>query len=328
MTVTTLTAQRRLEFGLALLASGDGAGAAEACRAVLELDPDYPEAYFSLGQALDLQGKRDAAVQAYRDYLATAPDDELGALARLVLLGAAPEPERLPIGYVRRLFDQYAARFDLALTQRLNYRVPLLLRGLLESDPTAVAAPLDILDIGCGTGLSGAAFGDRANHLAGVDLSPAMLAKARARGIYGELQAGDLIEALRQRPARWDLIVAADALIYFGDLEPCFTAARAALRDGGRLLFSLEAPTSPAPAGYRLAATLRFQHEHDYVAALAAAKGFAVLRANEDDLRLEAGRPVRGWLYLLRATEGPVPVCEAAMARREPDDWNEAGFGH
>jgi len=323
LTVTTLTAQRRLEFGLALLASGDAAGAADAFRAVLELDPIYPEAHFSLGEALEQAGERDPAVQAYRDYLATAKDDELGALARLVLLGAAPQPDRLPVGYVRRLFDQYATRFDQALTQRLGYRVPLLLRGLFDSVQHSVPTPLDIIDIGCGTGLSGAAFRDLATHLAGVDLSPAMLAKARDRGFYAELEAGDLVDALRSRPARWHLIVAADVLIYFGDLAPCFAAARAALRPGGSFLFSLEAATAPMPGGYRLSAAQRFQHDPAYVNAVAVEQGFTVVRQIEDDLRLEGGQAVRGRLYLIRTTAAFAGAFRPAKPSRGPGERNE-----
>jgi len=326
LTVTTLTAQRRLEFGLALLASGDAAGAADTFRAVLEVDPTYPEAHFSLGQALELTGERDAAVRAYCDYLVTARDDDLGALARLVLLGASPEPDRLPAAYVRRLFDQYASRFDQALMERLNYRVPRLLRSLFDAAGHPPPAPLDILDIGCGTGLSGAAFRDLANHLAGVDLSTAMLARARKRGIYAELQPGDLIDALRKRPAHWHLIVAADVLIYFGDLAPCFAAARSALRPDGCLLFSLEAQTSAAPGGYRLSSAQRFQHDPAYVNDTAVAQGFTVARQTEDELRLEGGRAVRGWLYLLRTSGTLGNPLWPATPSRGPSERNGPEF--
>jgi len=42
------------------------------------------------------------------------------------------------------------------------------------------------LDLGCGTGLAGAAIAGRVTHLTGVDLSPAMLARARAKQIAFE----------------------------------------------------------------------------------------------------------------------------------------------
>ena len=55
---------------------------------------------------------------------------------------------------------------------------------------------LRILDLGCGTGLSGAAFKDLAAKLHGVDLSPAMIEKSRAREIYDRLSEDDVVGAV------------------------------------------------------------------------------------------------------------------------------------
>ena len=57
------------------------------------------------------------------------------------------------------------------------------------------------LDLGCGTGLSGAAFKDRAGHLTGIDLSPAMIEKARSRGIYDSLAVADIERAMAGDPS-------------------------------------------------------------------------------------------------------------------------------
>ncbi|MFX8227089.1 methyltransferase domain-containing protein, partial [Acinetobacter baumannii] len=74
------------------------------------------------------------------------------------------------------------------------------------------ATGLRILDLGCGTGLAGVTFMALAAHLAGVDLSPRMVEKARQRGLYDELGVGDVVEAMRRTPGGWDLLVAADVL--------------------------------------------------------------------------------------------------------------------
>jgi predicted TPR repeat methyltransferase len=55
-----------------------------------------------------------------------------------------------------------------------------------------------------------------------------MLAKARERGLYDALEAADIVDHLRRFGAAFDLIVAADALAYCGDLQPIFAAAAAA----------------------------------------------------------------------------------------------------
>lgn len=49
---------------------------------------------------------------------------------------------------------------------------------------------LDILDLGCGTGLVGSWFRDYARKLVGVDISPTMLDMATKKGCYHELRRG------------------------------------------------------------------------------------------------------------------------------------------
>lgn len=49
---------------------------------------------------------------------------------------------------------------------------------------------LDILDLGCGTGLIGSWFKDYANKIVGVDISPTMLDMATKKGCYHELRRG------------------------------------------------------------------------------------------------------------------------------------------
>lgn len=49
---------------------------------------------------------------------------------------------------------------------------------------------LDILDLGCGTGLIGSWFKDYARKLVGVDVSPTMLDMATKKGCYHELRKG------------------------------------------------------------------------------------------------------------------------------------------
>ena len=76
-----------------------------------------------------------------------------------------------------------------------------------------------------------------------------MIEKARARGLYDELHVAEAEAALRQWPLRFDAIVAADVLLYFGELAPLLAAAAAALRPAGIFAFSIE--TDPDPARTR-----------------------------------------------------------------------------
>jgi predicted TPR repeat methyltransferase len=182
------------------------------------------------------------------------------------------------------------------LEGRLRYRTPALLAEAVGAVLPANAA-LSVLDLGCGTGLSGLALKPFARRLEGVDLSPRMLDAARARGIYTALHEADLLAFLPTRRAGYDLIAAADVLNYLGDLAPALAAMRAALRANGVAAFSLETGDI---APFELAEGMRYRHAPAHARALAEAAGFAVLSETLVTLREERGRPVAGLLMILQ----------------------------
>jgi predicted TPR repeat methyltransferase len=334
-----LRADRRLEVGLALLAERRPAAAAGAIEAALEIDAAYADAWFALGEAREQAGHRRRAAQAWRRYLALEPGDALGAGLRLALLGTAPPPDRPPEAYVRRLFDQYAPRFDAALRDGLAYGAPELLAEAVaaESPGLACAAPPPprrVLDLGCGTGLCGPLFRAGTVWLEGVDLSPGMLVRARERRVYDALvveEAERYLAAVGTPPegspapepaerVPFDLIVAADVLVYLGDLAALFRAAARALVPGGLFAFTLEAAGDGEPGPFRLQPSQRYAHRPASVAALAATAGFETLRLTPVSYRLEAGNPVPGLLVLLRrptqaAPQPPLPAVAGPLGR-------------
>ncbi len=157
---------------------------------------------------------------------------------------------------------------------------------------------LDILDLGCGTGLCGPLLRPIAGTLCGVDLSPAMIEKAKARGVYDRLEVCDLVQALRKMPRSFDLLVAADVLIYFGDMMPTFEAAAEALRPGGLFAFTVESGNVDR---YELEQkTRRYVHSKSYLQRLASMFGFKEESFEEIVIRMNAGVPVAGYLVLLR----------------------------
>ena len=252
----------------------------------LERAPDWPPALFALGEARAKLGDANGAAEAFRASLAADPADAQGAAGRLALLGEGEPPRDLPRAYVARLFDDYAQRFDRHLVEELAYRGPALIAAAIDA-----AAPgrrfARALDLGCGTGLAGAPLRARVERLEGVDLSAAMLAKARERGLYDALEAADIVDHLRRFGAAFDLIVAADALAYFGDLQPVFAAAAAALAPGGLFAFTVE---TFAGEGYRLGETMRFAHARAYVEASAAAAALRPLVVEAASIAPRKGR--------------------------------------
>jgi ABC-type sugar transport system substrate-binding protein len=164
--------------------------------------------------------------------------------------------------------------------------------SLLTTDNAQGGRFARALDLGCGAGLAGAALRARVEQrLDGVDLSPAMLAKAHERGVYDALEAADFVDHLRRFGAAFDLIVAADALAYCGDLQPVFAAAAAALTPGGLFAFTVE---TFAGEGYRLGETMRFVHARAHVEARAAAAALSPVIVEASAARREKGADAPG----------------------------------
>jgi predicted TPR repeat methyltransferase len=305
--------------GAALKKSGDLAQALDSYDRALALRPDYVLAVHYRANVLRALGRREDAIEAYRHARALGADPAAIDFA-LAALGEGELPSSAPAGYIKELFDQYAGHFDRHLVDVLGYRTPELLAGMLQTRmPPQAGTMLDAaLDLGCGTGLCAPFLRPLARRLAGVDLSEKMLDKAREAGLYDELACADIVSWLEGRQEAgdlsWDLVLAADVLVYVGDLAPLFTRVAQAMRAGGWFAFSVE---TLAPAqedeqkrerererergpGYAITASNRFAHAPGYVRASAAAAGFTLVEMREAVLRKEHGADVNGMLFLLR----------------------------
>ncbi len=282
-------ADRRFEYARDLVAEGDFAAAADLLEQTLELAPGYAAAWFTLGEVRERLGARDAAAAAFGKAAAADPQDRHGANLHLIRLGVAPATA-MPESYVRSLFDGYAPKFDHALTQGLSYRAPELLLQAVQASGAAMTFA-HALDLGCGTGLGGAAFKPFCAKLTGVDLSPAMLAQAKAKNIYDRLDAGDVVSFLDAGTARYDFILAADVFMYLDDLHPVLAAVKRAMTPGALLAFSVETHDGD---GVMLRDTLRYAHGAAHVRAALAVAGLTLITLEPATTRTEKGVPVPG----------------------------------
>jgi predicted TPR repeat methyltransferase len=282
----------------ALLAAGRSAEAREAYGRALTADPDYANWHIRAGEALYASGATDRALRMYQWGLALGSTNP--ELPHVVAALTGDNPSRPSDAYVAALFDRMADHFDETLVQRLHYRVPEQLVELLTGlVPSGARGDLDVLDAGCGTGLAGPLLRPLARRLVGLDLSPRMVDHARDRGIYDEVVVGEITAALQEQPATWDVIVAADAIIYFGALEDLMTAAARSLRPGGRLVFSVERSEG---RDYELGPSGRYAHSREYVARLTRAAGLQEEAFTETELRKEGSNRVAGYLAVFART--------------------------
>jgi predicted TPR repeat methyltransferase/TolA-binding protein len=244
--------------------------------------------------ALLRQHKNDQAKDLLAQALMLSPDDKVMRYFDAMLKGDAMVTA--PAEYISNLFDHYADRFDHHLIHVLGYKVP----GLLAQMAAEVGLPKDasLLDLGCGTGLVAEAFRDITSQRVGVDLSQKMLSKARDRKLYNALFAQDIVEFMWQCEQTFDYVVAADVLIYLGDVAPLFKAARAVLAQKGILLISIE--REEQGGDYNLKPTGRYTQRNSYIEHLAAEEGYEIIMQQDMTVRMENDMPVAGMAYALK----------------------------
>jgi predicted TPR repeat methyltransferase len=284
-------ADAALRHGQALHAAGQLPDAIGEVLRALRLDYTSAEARLALGRLWLEAGEPDKALEALSHL---EEDDEVRPyILRAHDMKAQP---RSDAHYVRHLFDQFSADYDERMIGTLGYQAPRVLRMLADL-VMPVRRNLDILDLGCGTGLSGAAFKDMGARIDGVDLSPQMIEKARARMIYDRLDVADIETCLLEDGRHYDLAIAADTLVYLGDLAAVFRGAARRLRGGGYFLFTLERKDGD---GFELGPKRRWRHSEPYVRELAKACELEMAGLIACVLRCEAGAPVEGIAAALR----------------------------
>jgi predicted TPR repeat methyltransferase len=291
-----LAADRRYHWARGALQSRDFEAARDLFSRVLDLAPHWAPAWFGLGEALEGLDRRAEAAAAFKEALGRDFADSAGAALRLARL-SGESPVLAPRAYVKTLFDQYAQSFDRHLTEVLAYRGPqILLDAVEQAGPGRVFAHM--LDLGCGAGLAGEVFRAKAASVTGVDLAPAMIAKARAKNLYDRLAVADLLDFLEAEPAESaDLAVAADVFVYVGDLDPVFAAVTRVLIPSG--LFAFTAQSLGEGAGFQLGEDLRFAHSQAYLRACADRAGLGVQKISPAATRKERGADVPGWAVVL-----------------------------
>ena len=276
--------------------------AASALHRALKIEPGHLRAYESLGLVLHRLGNYAEAAEVFREWLQHDPENPF-ARHMLAATSGAEAPSKAADEYVRQLFDDFAANFDENLAS-LKYRAPQLIADRLGREMHG-GRPGDILDAGCGTGLCGPLVRPHARTLVGIDLSAAMIEKARTRGGYEELIVAELCTFMSSRPDAFDVVISADTLVYFGALEEPLRAARTCLRRGGLLIFSVEhADGGGSGSGerpYRLETHGRYSHSEGYIRSALPAAGFSGVSIERGVLRRERGSDVRGLIVLAGA---------------------------
>lgn len=273
---------------------------------VLNIDAEHFDTHNNIGIVyLGLQNK-EAALTHFRAALRLSPKNR-GLLYLVNVIQQNQDIGRPPLEYVEKLFNAYADHYDAHLTQSLQYRVPeKLLEVVQEAGKSAglLSLPLatwDILDLGCGTGLTGVIFKPYAKTLTGVDIASEMLTKAAEKNIYDQLVQADILEFLLSAASnqQYDLILAADVFVYFGDLTQLLEAVSQALKPLGLLAFNIEVNVNETPP-FQLTTTGRFAHSKQYIKECARLNHLEMLQAQFAFMRKQAGEDMHGMYYVFK----------------------------
>ncbi|MBS0349933.1 MAG: tetratricopeptide repeat protein [Proteobacteria bacterium] len=284
--------------GVLLSEKGRHRDAIEYFKYTITLEPMHLPAHLNLGvEYLKLQQPQQA-LPHYQQAAAIKPDDpEIQHI--LLALNQQQIPDRAPAEYLKNLFDQYAAYYDQHLTESLHYRVPQLLHAAIVDLIDIEQAQWVILDLGCGTGLTGELFREFAVKLIGIDISGEMITAAKQKHVYDQLHVADIEKALDDY-RDISLVLAADVFTYIGKLDQIFNKVKVALKTTGLFAFSVEKSSDKQ---YELLPSIRYAHSRHYLENLAKQNHFEIIRFEETTIRLQKGQPIIGYVVVLKKSK-------------------------
>jgi len=267
--------------------------AIEAYKKALAIKPDHAEAYNNMGATLKEQGKLEEAIEAYKKAVSLKPDYSSASHILSSLTGKTTNSA--PREYVENLFDQYASKFDQSLVVDLSYDIPEVV-AQMSVEKHGNGSLGSILDLGCGTGLTGEKIREHCNYLEGIDVSRKMLELAKSRNVYDKLGHFDMVEYLSNAELDFDYFIATDVFIYVGGLSEVFRLIRGRNKKPGKLIFSTEHSINE---GFHLEKSGRYSHSFSYIKELCEEFEFSMSHFSETNLRKEKGDFLVGGLYFL-----------------------------
>jgi len=242
------------------------------------------------------QGKTNLAIKFYEKALIFKPDYAIPQHMLNSLQGNTSKGP--PKEYVKNLFDDYAERFDESLLNQLQYKLPFLIKEIILKIDPAKAKFDKVIDLGCGTGLSGEDLQGISNNLTGIDISENMISKANELNIYDSLIAGDIVEKLNLSKEKYDLFIALDVFIYIGEITSMLNAVKKCANKNSFFIFSIETLKGE---GYSLLKSSRYAHSDSYILKVAS-NGFELVDSQDVKLRKEGNKWIDGKIYILKVS--------------------------
>lgn len=214
-------------------------------RMVCFLVPEHVDAHYHLGRCLAVTGNNDDARKEFEKVLSLKPgySDVAYQMARIDKPGSIQE---LPLSVIKERAGLEAYYF---LDDYLDNGYPggeLLVTKLLEQ-VTDKNPQLEILDLGCGTGLCGQLLRDKgvARTITGIDIVPEMvelckgLQLAGEQPVYNQVLEQEIRAFLQTNQEKYDVILGDLSFHYLGDMFTLAPLLHRALKPKGVLAFTL-----------------------------------------------------------------------------------------
>lgn len=251
----------------------------------LSIKPNQEEISLNIAETLTLYHNHtpQSAIEIAQNWVSQYPNNTFAQHTFSALQGINKEDNQQ---YAQKLFDNFAPSYDNTLLN-LKYTLPTQIHELVGE------LKGNILDLGCGTGLTGEHIKSEHNTLYGVDISSNMLELAKTKNIYHQLYHQDIISYLQNNRTNFDFIIAADVFCYISELEPIFK-----LCSPTPLCFSIE--TSEDTKTYQITPSGRYKHSPHYIKQLLNKYGYTQIIEYSLNLRNENHQPVKGMIFIAK----------------------------
>lgn len=205
-----------------------------------------------------------------------------------------PTPKTMPSEAVLAIFENGRTKlYDKQVKDKLGYKLPTLAADWIRTRYSTLQ--LNVLDLGCGTGLVASTLGRIQGAMVGVDLSMQMIEQAGQHDVYDKFHTVNVLDALVATPdALYNVLTACEVFPYVGDLTQVVPNAFRLILPGGHFIFSCEAAPE-AGSDLVLKNGLRYQHKLSHVLSLCLAAGFEIQENQALTLFTENGQAVQGF---------------------------------
>ena len=267
---------------------------------VLEINPQYAPAHNQLGDYYREEQQHQKANEHYHRCLGLLETDLYGVKLKLAHFENGELQKRSPDKLIVESYEAKASNWDQDVNRAtMEFLGPKIINTELDRLHKNIDRldKLNILDLGCGTGLCGEYLQPLSACLDGVDLSPHMLSMAKKKNLYNNLHCKEILEFLQNSDSSYDLITASGVIIFFGELEKLHKLIARQLNHNGIFIYTTYISKT---ADIDIRSNLHFSHSEKYLRECANHASLNIEVIQEVIHEYDYGEAQKGYLVTLR----------------------------